>query len=86
MKPAFERMQDWVARSLEVMVVDKDEAWASACEAGRYGFEMPAVLGQHPDLAEAFQRGQQAAVIDAENLERFEALCDAHGPDWCPAL
>lgn len=86
MKTAFERMQNWVARSLEVLVVDKDEAWASAYEAGHYGFEMPVVLGQHPDLVEAYQHGQQEAVVDAENRERFEALCDALGPDWCPAL
>lgn len=85
MKTAFERMQSWVGRALEVLVVDKDEAWASAYEAGRYGFEMPALLAQHPDLVEAYQRGQQDAVADADAEGRFDSLADAF-PDWCPAL
>ncbi len=86
MKTAFERMQDWVARALEVLVLDKDEAWASANEAGRYGFEMPTVFAQHPDLVEAYERGKHDAVTDCEDWERFEALCESNGPEWCPTL
>lgn len=85
MKTAFERMQNWITKALEFLVVDKDEACEAAYEAGRYGFEMPTVLAKHPDLVEAYQRGQQDSVTDAEAWQRFSALADAF-PESCPAL
>lgn len=60
-----QQMNRWVSRAIEVIEADKDEAWASATEAGRYAFgyglDMPESLSAHPYLVDAFQTGKQYA-------------------------
>ena len=74
----LERMSVLVRSALVTLHLDESEAECAAYEAGRYAYGLaatiPEAFAEHPQLAQAFERGRADVPADLAADERAEAL------------